>query len=53
VLSAATLDVAYVNATSIDSSLGQTVWDYAGIVVNTLNWNPLNPQPPNISAVFA
>lgn len=53
VLGAATLDVAYVNATQIDSSLGQTVWDYAGIVVNTLNWNPLNPQPPNISAVFA
>lgn len=50
---AATLDVAYVSATRIDSSLGQTVWNYAGNITNTLNWNLLNPQPPNLSAVFS
>jgi len=53
ILPTATLNVAYVNATRIDSSLGQTVWDYAGVLSNTINWNPINPQPPNLSAVFA
>jgi hypothetical protein len=53
VLSGASIDVAYANATRIDSSLGQTVWNYAGVLSNTINWNVIPTQPVNLSAVFA
>jgi hypothetical protein len=36
-----TQTVGYVNATDIDSSLGQTIWDWAGVLSNTVNWNIL------------
>jgi hypothetical protein len=36
-----TQTVGYVNATDIDSSLGQTIWDWAGVLNNTVNWNIL------------
>jgi hypothetical protein len=35
----ATNFVAFGNATDIDSSLGRTIWTYAGVLSNTLNWN--------------
>jgi hypothetical protein len=50
---AASQDVAYVNATNIDSSLGQTVWNFGGTLSNTLNWNPISAQPANLGAPFA
>lgn len=35
----ATQDLKFVNATDIDSSLGQTIYSSAGTLTNTLNWN--------------
>lgn len=44
-LATTTQDIGYVNATDIDSSLGQTVWDYGGTLSNATNWNLLtNPK---------
>lgn len=37
----ASQDVGYVNATDIDSSAGQTIWDFGGTLSNTSNWNSL------------
>lgn len=37
----ATIDVGFVNATDIDSSLGRTIYSYKGVFVNTLNWETL------------
>lgn len=39
-----TQDVGYVNATDIDSSLGQTIWDFGGTLSNATNWNLLTAQ---------
>ncbi len=36
-----TQDVGFVNATDIDSSAGQTVWDWGGTLSNATNWNAL------------
>lgn len=38
----ATQNVGYTNATDIDSSLGQTIWTFNGVVTTTLNWNSFN-----------
>ena len=35
----ATQNVGYTNATDIDSSLGQTIWTFNGVVTTTNNWN--------------
>ena len=37
----ATIDVGFVNATDIDSSLGKTIYSYKGTFTNTLNWKEL------------
>ena len=37
--------VGYVTATDIDSSGGQTIWDWQGVLSNTVNWNELTPLP--------
>jgi hypothetical protein len=37
----ATIDVGFVNATDIDSSLGRPIYSYKGVFSNTLNWNVL------------
>lgn len=35
----ATQNVGYTNAVDIDSSLGQTIWTFNGVVTTTFNWN--------------
>lgn len=35
----ATQNVGYTNAVDIDSSLGQTIWTFNGVVTTTNNWN--------------
>jgi hypothetical protein len=37
----ATIDVGFVNATDINSSLGRPIYSYRGVFSNTLNWNLL------------
>jgi hypothetical protein len=37
----ATIDVGFVNATDIDSSLGRPIYSYKGVLTNTLNWGLL------------
>ncbi len=39
----ATQDVGFCTATHIDSSSGQTIWDYGGALTSTTNWNSLVP----------
>lgn len=39
--SGSTIDVGFVNATDIDSSLGRPIYDYKGGFTNTLNWGLL------------
>jgi hypothetical protein len=39
--SGSTIDVGFVNATDINSSLGRTVYSYRGVFSNTLNWSLL------------
>jgi len=39
--SGATIDVGFVNATDINSSLGRTIYSYDGVLTNTLNWGML------------
>lgn len=39
----ATLDVGFVTATRINSSLGRTIWDYKGTLTSTSNWSLLTP----------
>jgi len=41
-----TLDLQYLYATDIDSSLGRTIWSYKGVLSNTLNWKNLPPNGP-------
>ena len=45
--SGATIDVGFVNATDIDSSLGRTIYSYRGVFSNTLNWSLL---PTDVTA---
>jgi hypothetical protein len=40
--------VGHVTATDIDSSGGQTVWNYKGTISNTLNWQALPIIPKTI-----
>jgi len=44
----ATIDVGFVNATDIDSSLGKTIYSYRGVFSNTSNWAllPTDVKPP-------
>jgi hypothetical protein len=37
----ATIDVGFVNATDINSSLGRPIYSYKGVLTNTLNWGLL------------
>lgn len=39
----ATQSVSFVTATDMDSSGGQTIWDYKGILTRAVNWNVLTP----------
>lgn len=37
----ATQNVGFTNAVDIDSSLGQTIWTFNGVITDTFNWNTL------------
>lgn len=41
----ATIDVGFVNATDINSSLGRPIYSYRGVFSNTLNWSLLPVDP--------
>lgn len=38
----ATQDLTYVSATDIDSSAGQTMWSFKGVLSNATNWRNLS-----------
>lgn len=40
----ATQKLAYINATDMDSSLGQTIYSFNGVLNNTINWSTLTAQ---------
>lgn len=44
-------DVGFVTATDMDSSGGVTIWDYKGLLSNTLNWN-LFQYPQAVAYTF-
>jgi hypothetical protein len=46
-LQGATQDVGYVTSTRMDSSLGQTIWDYKGTLTTTTNWNAVTTAAPS------
>jgi hypothetical protein len=48
----ATIDVGFVNATDIDSSLGRTIYSYNGVFTNTLNWELLPTDVKPCTGVF-
>jgi hypothetical protein len=48
----ATIDVGFVNATDIDSSLGRRVYSYRGVFSNTLNWDLLPTDVKPATGVF-
>lgn len=48
----ATQDVSHVTATDIDSSGGQTIWDFKGALTRTVNWNLLVAPPTNVCRTF-
>ena len=48
----ATIDVGFVNATDIDSSLGKKIYSYRGIFSNTLNWGLLPTDVKSGSTTF-
>jgi hypothetical protein len=48
----ATQSVSYVSATDIDSSLGQTIWDFSGTLTRTINWNLIPSQPATLGSIF-
>jgi hypothetical protein len=46
-----TQSMVYVNGTRIDSSLGQTIWSFGGVLNNTINWG-LGTKPRTVSVTF-
>lgn len=50
--SGATIDVGFVNATDIDSSLGRRIYSYKGVFSNTLNWALLPTDVKPATGVF-
>jgi hypothetical protein len=49
--SGATQNVGYTNATDIDSSLGQTIYSFNGVITTTFNWNTLT-RPTQKNYIF-
>lgn len=47
-----TQDNAFLDGTWIDSSGGQTIWTYGGVLSNTTNWQDLSNFPRNTSFTF-
>jgi hypothetical protein len=50
-LQGASQSMVYVNGTRIDSSLGQTIWSFDGVLNNTINWN-LGSRPGTVAYTF-
>ena len=48
----ATQDNGFLNGTSINSSGGQTIWTYKGILSGTTNWNVLPSEPRTVGYSF-
>ena len=46
----ATHDVGFVTATDIDSSAGQTIWNYKGTLSNASNWKPLSYSTTSVQS---
>ena len=44
-------NIGYTNATDIDSSLGQTIYSFNGVITTTFNWNTLT-RPQQKSYIF-
>jgi hypothetical protein len=47
-----TIDLGFVNATDIDSSLGRTIYSYRGVFGNTLNWQLLPTDAIPQTSIF-
>jgi len=47
-----TQDNGFLDGTWIDSSNGQTIWTYSGVLSNTLNWQDMSVFPVNTSFTF-
>lgn len=45
-------DVGFVNSTDADSSAGQTIWDYKGTLLRTVNWSLLPSYPRTVAYTF-
>jgi hypothetical protein len=41
----------YINGTRIDSSLGQTIYSFGGVLTDTINWNQLT-VPGTVAYTF-
>jgi hypothetical protein len=48
----ATQLLSFVNGTDIDSSLGQTIWSYRGVLNNTINWNTFTTPPTGSASTY-
>lgn len=46
----ATQNIGFINPTDIDSSKGQTIWDFRGTLSNATNWKNLS-NPPTVSTI--
>ena len=49
--SGASQNISFISATDINSSGGQSLWDYKGTLLRTVNWNLLT-APATISYAF-
>lgn len=47
------LDLSFLNANSIDSSLGKTVWSYKANIIDSKNWNVLPNDVPTVDFKIA
>jgi len=50
-INGASQSVVYVNGTRIDSSQGQTIWSFGGVLNDTINWN-IGSRPSPISFMY-
>jgi hypothetical protein len=47
-----TQNLEYLNGTNIDSSGGQTILTYKGVISGTNNWGLLSTQPATVVSTF-
>jgi hypothetical protein len=51
-LQGATIDIGYLNATDIDSSLGRKIYSFGGVISNSLNWEQLPTDVKPATSTF-